>query len=372
MLQQTQAIAGKLARFAVVALLVLTLAWLFSGETATKATQPADITEVSVTVVRAGPATARIDTEATGITQARWMTAVTASVEGRVEQLSGRAVPGERVAKGEVLVTLQDTSYLAEVKAAEARVAQARLELATNEKHQLIAKQVDQAPTAFGRFEPHVHAAQANLQATIAALAVARQQLEDTRIQAPFDAVIISDSVSPGAWVNGGETLFTIAASDSLDIKVELPATDWNRIRYSFQSDKHIKVVAPDDQTWPAKVRYLSPVMDPVTRQRSMMLQVDAPYEQAHPLLPDQQVQVIFTSDPLDNVFEAPASVLTQDGKVWSVKDHQLQLETIELLAEQTEQVLFRFTERPEQERLLVRYPLGSMLQGQTIDHLEF
>ncbi len=362
-------------------LFVAMVLWLMDEQ------QPAAMVEIptkvglSVTVVEVIPGNAQIKISTTGITRARWLTEVTASVSGRVLDVADSATPGSLVKKGAVLASLQDTFYQAELGAAQARVSAAELNLAELLKRQYVAQQNNQAKSAFGRLEPHVKAAQANRNAVRAALASAKQQLEDTQIRAPFDAVVIADSIHPGQWVNAGDRLFQMAASDFLDIKVQLSEQNWQRLNSGKQqvsgtnpssstpspTPKAITIVTPDGQRWPASIRYISPVMDTVTRQRSLMLQVANPFQRAEPLLAEQQVNVLFAGETRKFVVTGPASALTEDGKVWSVVDQSLRLEPIELLDEQPESVLFRYRDQPEHKRLLVRFPLSSFLEGQSV-----
>ena len=76
---------------------------------------------------------------------------------------------------------------------------------------------------------------------------------------------------------------------------------------------------------------------------------------------------MVFTVGALDHVVTAPSSVLTEDGKVWTVDDQSLQLEQVEVLEERASSVLFRYLERPTERRLLVQFPLTSFLQGRSV-----
>ncbi len=330
----------------------------------TLAETPAKLVQVSI--VEAAPSAQPIYIEANGITLSRWPTAVSATVSGRVIALMEDMHPGRLVDTGNLLVSLQDTGYRAEVAAARARVAEARLRLEQVKSEQFVVNQAGTAKSSFGRFEPHVKAAQAQLRASTAELAAAQQQLADTQITAAFPAVIISEQVSPGQWINAGEQLFTLASSESLEIRVELSAADWRRLG-ALSEHQSADVYDPSGIRWQARLRYLSPVMDPVTRQRSVVLEVLNPYRGDAPLLPDQQVKVRFTGANIEQVVRAPASALTEDGRVWSVNAGKLHLEDIELLDEQAEFILFRYRHQPSRARSLVRYPLSSMLNGQDV-----
>ena len=241
------------------------------------------------------------------------------------------------------------------------------LRLAETRHHQTVATKVDRATSAFGRFDPHVAAATADLEAARAALAAARQQLDETRVNATFDAVVIADYVHPGSWINAGDVLYRIAASDFLDVSVEVSESHWQRLQGLTRRDINIYVLSPEGAKWSATVRFISPEMDPVTRQRRLMLQIENPFSGATPLLANQQVQVIFEGEALTDVAKAPASVLTEDGKVWSVVDQRLVLEEVEVLHERADVVLYRYRDRPDQQRRIVQFPLSTLLEGQLV-----
>ena len=321
---------------------------------------------VSVSSLEAQPGEMSVGVQAIGVTVARWPIDILASVSGRVIELPTHTEPGNLLEEKQLLVAVLDTSYKSELQAAKARVAQAELELSKNKHEQYVVSKVSGGKklSAFGRFEPHIKAAEAELKAAQAALNFAQQQADDTRVKTPFPAVVLNKAVTPGQWINNGEVLFSLAAKDFIDIKVELSADDWARLG-KLSAETNARVVAPSGASWQATVRYLSPVMDATTRQRSLMLQVADPYSADLPLLPDQQVKVEFDGPLQPDVVTAPASVLTQDGKVWSINKGVLQLEEIELLDEQPESVSFRYRQSSESTRLLVLYPLSTMLEGQ-------
>ncbi|WP_179957675.1 efflux RND transporter periplasmic adaptor subunit [Exilibacterium tricleocarpae] len=321
-----------------------------------------------VTVVALEPEAKTLSITTTGITEARWPTSVVAAVGGRVEMLATEAEPGNLVSRDQTLLQLRSTDYRAAVDAAASRLADARLTLAREQHEQTVTlKTGGRLTTPFARRELQVAAAKAEVNAAESALADARQRLSDTHVKAPFTAIVLERHVTPGQWVQTGEPLLRIAASESLDVRVELPARLWQRLG-NVSSRTQAEVITPTGGRWPAGVRYLSPTRERETRQRSLILKVATPYQGEHPLLPDQQVDVVFSGPAQADVFAAPASVLTTDGQVWTVDANgQLVLEDIEILHEGINRVLIRFESRRQQPRRLVRYPLGSMLEGQQV-----
>jgi RND family efflux transporter MFP subunit len=344
-------------------LLIFVLLWLGDKSDQANAAQTLKQQALDVTVIHVAPQTKDISESATGITMARWPTNLNATVAGRVEFINTELHPGKLITKGTTLVRQQNHLYKAEVASAQARLASTELEISRIKNEQYVAAKAGKAQSSFGRFEPHLHAANAEFLAAKAAYNLAQQKLDDSQTIAPFDAVILSDHLSPRQWLNIGDLQYRIAASIAVDIKVELSAQQWRRL--TLQEGATVSVRTPDGIDWPATIRYLDPIMDQTTRQRSLVLEVRNPYQGDTPLLPDQQVSVTFVGPALHNVIKAPASVITEDGKVWSLTDGTLQLETIDLLEEKSEYILYRYQQKSDSPRQLVLFPLSSMLQGQ-------
>ena len=91
--------------------------------------------------------------------------------------------PGTEKDKQDLLVSIADTAYQYELSTAKARVTQAELELARYQHEQYVAKQVNgkRQQSAFGRFEPHIKFAQAELAAAKAQVKFSQQRLDDTQ-----------------------------------------------------------------------------------------------------------------------------------------------------------------------------------------------
>ena len=344
----------------------LVVLWMLDDSRRTEPLADAAPPVLPVTVVAVQPGTAEIGLDAIGISRARWPVAVTATVSGHVEFVHERLVPGQLIDAGTVLVRIEDRRFRSDLARAQAGVADAELQLAQMQNERHVARELGKTRSAFGRREPHVAAAQAQLQAAMALVETAERRLADTEIAAPFDAMLLGEQVSPGQYINAGDELFYIASSASLDVEVELSADQWRRLGH-LNSETWIEVSTPRGRIWDAKLRYLNPVMDATTRQRSLVLEVEEPYRGSGPLLPEQQVDVRFPGPELTNVVRAPASALTEDGRVWTVFEGRLVLEAIELLDETPDQIFFRYRQFPGHERQLVQFPLGTMLSGQRV-----
>lgn len=322
----------------------------------------------SVTVLNVTPSTINNAVKATGISKVRWELNVISPVSGKIKVLPSELEPGVKLTQSALLASIVDTSFQSELVVAKARVAQAELNLARYQHEQYVAKHVNgqRKANAYGNFEPHIKSAKAELAATKVQLKYAQERLADTLIVAPYNAMVLEKYITPSQWVSEGDVIFKIAATDSIDINVELSDFAWQRIG-KIDANSTINVETPNGKVWPATVRYINPMLNKQTRQRSVVLHVSAPFSGDSPLMPEQQVNVAFKGTIQKNTITAPSTVLTHDHKVWTVHDGELMMESVELIEEQSDLVSFRFLTAANAPRTLVLFPLSSMLVGQKV-----
>ena len=116
-------------------------------------------------------------------------------------------------------------------------------------------------------------------------------------------------------------------------------------------------------------MRYVSPQVDSVTRQRQVVLSVEAPYQSKPRLFPNQQVQAVVNLGLKDNVVSVPLSVMTRDGYVWTLDNNdRLRKESVSLIGQGNQVLDIKFNQQSEQIRRVVQYPLSSMLIGKQVE----
>ncbi|REL26225.1 efflux RND transporter periplasmic adaptor subunit [Thalassotalea euphylliae] len=357
---------------------IVLLLWLLdeSGSELAAAESPEALPQVSVLAV--SPEHRVSEIKVTGIVKPRWPLTIVATVNGRLEQHFEQIQPGSFVSKGQIIATIQDIDYVSALADAQARVSQAKLNLARYLNEQSVAKQleVNQVGNDFRLFKPHVSAAKAELAAAKASYQSALKRVNDTKIKAPFDAIVLAKHIAPAKEITQGDQLYQLASSQAIDVDVALAADQWQQIinRATTSDPLQANVTNHQGNTWQAEIRFLSPSLTPQTRQQSLRLTIANPYPENRnqlALSPAQQVSVSFTTAQHANTIIAPASVLTRDQQVWTVQNNKLVLEDIHLLNEAAGQILFTFHKQTLQQRQLVRYPLSTMLSGQTVEPLD-
>ncbi|MEO1767052.1 efflux RND transporter periplasmic adaptor subunit [Thiobacter aerophilum] len=125
------------------------------------------------------------------------------AVSGIVQTVAVK--PGDRVKKGQVLVSLDATAFSAQVAEGQASVAQAQEEEKDAKRNldrvQELYNRTVIAATELEAAQLRHARAQAQLTAARARLAALNKQLRDTTVRAPFDGVVLKRQVEPGQAV---------------------------------------------------------------------------------------------------------------------------------------------------------------------------
>ncbi|MEZ8602471.1 efflux RND transporter periplasmic adaptor subunit [Vibrio splendidus] len=305
-----------------------------------------------------------------GVTAARWPVQLKASSSAQLKWLDESVEPGNLVNKGDVLARLDTSAVDTNLAQALSSLKQAELELKQAKHEQTVALKMlnPKTSSSFARREPQLLAAKANLKQAKQAYLSAQKLLEESVITAPFDAVIMKRHISPREWIEAGQVTFELAASDSIDIELPISEMHWQQVQAAL-TEPSITVVSRSGNQWPAKVRYVSPQVDSVTRQRQVVLSVEAPYQSKPRLFPNQQVQAVVNLGLKDNVVSVPLSAMTRDGYLWTLDNNdRLRKESVSLIGQGNQVLDIRFNQQSEQVRRVVQYPLSSMLIGKQVE----
>ena len=143
---------------------------------------------------------------------------LSAATSGQVALVNVDA--GSRVAKGEVLLTLDPEIPQLEYQSADARQRQARLALNDArrrlEEARELAPQRSIAESVVRDLEAEVAEDEAALRAASAEAQRRKALLARTQVRAPFDGVVAAKLTEAGEWVNPGQAVVTLVSSDEL------------------------------------------------------------------------------------------------------------------------------------------------------------
>jgi len=269
------------------------------------------------TVQSAGSAeAARSVLDATGYVTARRIATVSAQVTGKVETVL--IEEGMQVAAGEVLATIDDTEWRAQVALAEAQLESARSQLAEIEAQLKNARRdlarqrdlaerglasqatVDAASTEVDALAARLDSAATGVTVARRSLELSRVRLDNTVIRAPFAGVVTVKAAQPGEMISpvsagGGFTrtgIGTIVDMDSLEIQVDVNESFIQRV-YPGQRVEATLNAYPEWRI-PAEVIAIIPTAD---RSRATVRVRIAILERDERIVPDMGVRVAFLGE---------------------------------------------------------------------------
>lgn len=159
-------------------------------------------------------------------------------------------------------------------------------------------------------------------------LALAKQQLADAQIVAPFDALVNARRVSPGAYLQVGQAVMALVRIDRLRFTAGVPEVHSDELEVG----QSIAIrVAGRNEPIPAKICRVSPTV--VQTSRSVRMEADVANEdltlQAG-LFGEAEIIV----DPAAKALAVPAAAVSQFAgvqKVWIVTDGRCEQRTVRI-----------------------------------------
>jgi len=200
--------------------------------------------------------------------------------EGIVEQFDLHE--GDSVEKGQIVAVHRDDLAKIEVTQTEAMVRAAEgdlaVELATLAHEKLDFESItelrkrgsasqsefDQASTDVTAAEARVKRAQGDLAGRKAQLALARQQVEQLTVRAPFAGRIVDKRVELGEWVSKGDAVVQILSLAEIEAVIDVPEQLFEQVR-NEKARVELRIAAAD-LTIVERVTAVVPDVDPLSR----------------------------------------------------------------------------------------------------------
>jgi RND family efflux transporter MFP subunit len=293
----------------------------------------------TATVREAGGAQAAV-LNASGYVTPRRRATVSAKVTGKIRDVF--IDEGMRVDAGQVLARLDDVDAVAALRATEAdksvavasledlrvQLANARRVFERNKdlrgRNLVSQESLDNAETAVASYEAQIDLAGERINAAEQSVGIARQNVDNCVVRAPFAGIVVSKDAQPGEMVSpisagGGYTrtgIATIVDMASLEVEVDVNESYIARV-VPAQRVEAVLDAYPDWRI-PAKVRTVIPTAD----REKATVKVRISFDTLDPrILPDMGVKVSFLQGAADTA--AAASVLVPREAVRSEGDRR-------------------------------------------------
>ena len=258
-------------------------------------------------------------------------TSLSAQVSGEVVSWHPNFVAGGIVARGETLFSIETDNYEAALLQAQAELAQAQAQLIEEQAQAKVAEdEANRFPnkkrTALFLREPQVLSAQASVKSAQAKLKRAQRDLDNCKVTAPYDALVVSREIGVGQYINIGaqvaelnnietaEVIIPIAGFDSVFLPERVKGITATVIKTGLHGFTREAVVDRD-----------LGVVDNATRMSSLVVRIEDPYglvNKQQAIKYGSYVQVSFAGTTLQNIYRLPQE-LVNNRTVWIVNDEQ-------------------------------------------------
>ncbi|ARN76201.1 hypothetical protein BST96_20100 [Oceanicoccus sagamiensis] len=302
----------------------------------------------------------RIPIQAQGTVSPHRETAIVAEVAGKVIEVSPTFYAGGYVAKGDVLLRIDDVEHQAKLNRAQAAVASAESALAQEQGRADVAEQEfkkfpkkHRTSTARDLYlrKPQLKQAEAQLLSSQADLRKAEHDLERTVIRAPYDSLIREKQSDLGLYLTPGTPLATLMAVDFAEIRLAIPQSKLPYLElptisdYDEANSTEVDLytnVAGELQHWSANLHRTEGVYDERSRVLFVVARINDPYllkaqplntaaaiaaaKQAEPQTPlriGTFVSAVINGRLIENVVTLPRNVLRTGNLVWVIDQQQ-------------------------------------------------
>jgi RND family efflux transporter MFP subunit len=340
-----------------------------------------------VRAVRAEPESIRLSIRTQGSVAPRTESDLIAEVSGRITWVSPSLAAGGFLDDGEPLLRVDPRDYEVAVARAEAALtrAESQLELARRalERSLSLMKRGVASSAALDDAENAARVAEANRLEAEAMLTQARNDLERTRIHAPFEGRVRIKHVDVGQFVNRGAPVARIYAVDYAEVRlpipddavafVELPIDYRNEGTDGHQPEVVLKAeFGGQEHRWSGRIVRTEGELDPRTRMIHAVARIEDPYGRSDqperpPLAVGLFVEAEIQGRRVDGVYSLPRSALRGSDRVVVVDgEGRAHLRRVVLLRRLPDRVLIRSGLEPGEQ--VVISPLALTVEGMRVE----
>ncbi|MBE3668971.1 efflux transporter periplasmic adaptor subunit [Vibrio navarrensis] len=277
------------------------------------------------------------------------VTRLSAQVSGEVTSWHANFVSGGIVKRGEVLFTIESDNYEAAVLQAEAALASAQATLIEERAKAKVAekqasKLSDKQVSDLYLRKPQLLSAEAQVKSAQAALKRAKRDLQNCKVIAPYDALVVSRNLGVGQFISAGSEVAVLNNIEAGEIHLPIAGFDSAFLPEKL-SDLNALVTLDGIQKTQreGKVVRDQGLIDSATRMTNVVVRISDPYgiNSKQPAIKfGSYVEVNFAGKELKHIYRLPQE-LVNNRTVWVVNENnELQPRTVNVLRAEGEFML--------------------------------
>lgn len=315
-------------------------------------------------------------------------------ISGRVVKLNPRLVIGETLNKGVILLQIDPRDYQVAVNEQRASLAKAEFDLKLELGNQAVAKrewsllnpsagEVNTLSRQLALRRPHLKEKRMALAAAESRLHRARLNLQRTMLRAPFNALVLNESVEIGQLINTQSSVATLVGTDEFRVQVSVPIQQVEGIAFpgaghpQGSSVRVIRERGGGEQV--VRQGTVVELLGDVTqngRMAQVLVSIADPMELAkpvrvrRPLLLGEYVRVEIQGPELHDVIVLPRNAIREGSRVWVKNaENQLDVRPVEIVLSRKETVFIGRGLRDGEEIITSQVPAAIPgLPLQTVD----
>lgn len=321
---------------------------------------PSDVVEARVTDVTTGVLV-------TGTLQPADQVTVTAQVSGTLGNVT--VDRGSRVARGQLMATIQAEGVRSRVAGAQSAIAAAEAQVAVARTQMEAQRRLFEAGASsrvdYENAQAAYAGAMAQLTAARAESTAAAEAAGYTEVRAPIAGMVSNRAADPGEAVSPGDPLLTVVNTRTLELAGRIPVDEAGTVRVgqavTFTLD------AFPGREFRGSVARKDPVADPSTRQVGIYVQLPNPNGE---ITAGQYARGRVSGRTVEDAVTVPATAVRgsgEQGVVFVVQDNRLERREVTLgVRDETTGVVAVTSGLQGGERVLAR-PSPSIADGQPV-----
>lgn len=204
---------------------------------------------------------------------------------------------GQRISKGQVLATIDNSEY-----ANALAIANAGLEQAEDMYQRLDGLYKKGSLPEKDYIDIKTKLAQAKANKSINA-----KRIKDSRLYAPMSGIITGKMIERGSAASPGVPAFTIVKTDEVYARISVPESEVGSMRVGMKADVFIPTL---DRSLTGKISIINPQADPVSKTYSLKIKIA---NASGLLLPGMLTETKINTGKPSNVITVPASSIIRD-----------------------------------------------------------
>lgn len=304
-----------------------------------------------VDVTRPEAGSFRPTIEAMGTVRPAREITLAARVEGQIVDMADAFVPGGFIEAGQRLLKIDEADYRVALQQAEGALEQAIAELeiergeraAAEAEYRQFDRELPPERRALVLREPQGRAARARVEAARADLRAAELDLERTRVEAPFDAHVVSRAVNLGSQVSPGASLGRLVGVDRYWIEATVPVSRLPWIDVPEGDEPGARVRVRNRNAWPEGVHREGEVLRVIgelegeTRLARILVEVDDPLARdvsgdKPRLMLGEYVTSQIQGRELSDVVRIEREYVRENDTVWLMVDGRLVIRSVSIV----------------------------------------